>query len=111
MKKRYITLIDRTFKGKEWWSSGYRGYKFIRSLTDEEAKTLDNIELAPEKIKQKPFEKIIDEKEARAGRLACIKCGSKKGFYVYKMHRGKQSGWYEILRCPDCGAREKRMRL
>ena len=78
VKKRYITLIDRTFKGKEWWSSGHRGYQFIRSLTDEEAKTLDNIELAPEIIKPKPFEKIIDEKEARAGRLSCIKCGSKK---------------------------------
>lgn len=107
MKKSYTTLIDRTWKGKEWWAS-FRSTKFIRRLTEEEAKGLDNIQEYTKPL-LKPFEKILDEKEARAGRLACIKCGSKKGFYFYKMHRGKQAGWYEIIRCPDCGAREKRM--
>jgi len=104
MKKKYITHIDRTLRGKEWWST-FGSTKFIRTLTDEEAATLDNIEEVPE---PKPFEKIVDEALARTGKLACIKCGSKKGFYIYKMNRGKQSGWYVIYRCPDCGAREKK---
>lgn len=96
----YITLRDRTWKGKEWWAS-YGSDKFIRKLTDEEAATLDDIELVPE---PKPFEKIVGSDN---GRMFCLKCDSRKGFYPYKMHRGAQKNWYTIYKCADCGSREK----
>ena len=99
--KPYITLRDRTWKGKEWFTS-YRSYKNIRMLTNEEAESLDNIqEVIP---KKKPIKGVVGDKD---GRLFCLKCGSQKGFYIYKMHRGKQSNWYNIYTCPDCGEREK----
>ena len=100
--KSYITLRDRTWKGKEWFSS-HGSYKFIRKLTDEEAGVLDDIELVPE---PKPFEKIVGNDD---GRMFCLKCDSKKGFYVYKMRRGKQKNWYNIYKCANCGCREKKI--
>lgn len=43
MRKPYITLRDRTWKGKEWFTSCF-GQKNIRMLTDEEAEKLENIQ-------------------------------------------------------------------
>lgn len=103
MKKRYITLIDRTWKGKGWWSS-FGGTYFYRMLTDEEAKSLDCIQ---EVIPLKPCEENVVNRES--GRISCLKCKSTKGFFIHKMFRGKQINWYYIYKCADCGCREKKM--
>ena len=102
MKKKYITLRDRTWKGKEWWTSFY-GVKNIRTLTDEEASTLEDIQ---EVIPLKPLEEnVVGDDNSR---MFCLKCGSKRGFFVHKVRRGKMSDWYSIFKCGDCGCREKR---
>jgi len=103
MKKKYITKYDRTWKGKEWFSS-WGSQKFIRTLTDEEAATLDGIEEVPE---PEPFIECVGSNR-ETGRMFCLKCGSKKGFFVYKMCRGEQKNWYDINKCAECGAREKK---
>lgn len=102
MKKNYITLVDRTWKGKEWWADTKRG---IRKLTDEEASSLENIReyISP----LKPLGENVVGQEPHMGKMYCLKCQSKKGFYVYKNRRGEQVGWYNIYKCADCGAREK----
>jgi len=102
--KPYTTLRDRQWKGKEWFTS-FRSYKNIRKLTDEEAKPLleeGTIQLVIEK--KKPTIGVVGDND---GRMFCLKCDSQKGFYVYKMYRGKQSNWYNIYTCVDCGEREK----
>ena len=103
-KKKYITLYDRTWKGKEWFSS-FRSQKFIRSLTEAEAAMLDGIE---EVVPALPLEEGVVG--LSNGRLYCKKCGSAKGFFVHKMHRGEQSRWYTTYKCADCGARERVLR-
>ena len=104
MKKKYITLIDRTWKGKEWWTS-FRSTKFIRTLTDEEASQLDNIE---EVIPLKPLEENVIGDDRKNGRMFCKKCESKRGFHIHKVRHGQYSQWYNIYKCADCGCREKR---
>ena len=89
-KRKYITLRDRTWKGEEWWSS-FGGTKFIRTLTDEEAKTLDDIE---EVTPLRPLETGVVGDEN--GRMFCKKCDSKRGFYIHKMFRSAQVNWYYI---------------
>jgi len=103
MKKSYITLRDRTWKGREWWSSYGRNVN-IRRLTDEEAATLTDIEEWVNPL-QPVQDNVVGNDD---GRMFCKKCGSKKGFYVYKNHRGEQKKWYTIYKCAECGAREKR---
>lgn len=102
-KKKYITLRDRVWKGKEWWSS-FRRQVYIRTLTQEEANTLDDIQEYVPKLK--PLEEnIIDCKDSR---LSCKKCKSTKGFYVYNFRRGEQKKWFRIYTCADCKSREKK---
>jgi len=101
--KPYITLRDRMWKEKEWFTS-YRSYKNIRMLTEEEANSLDNIQEV--QLKEKPTSGVVSKE---SGKMHCLKCGSQKGFYMYKMHRGKQANWYTMFECADCGKREKIM--
>jgi len=102
--KPYITLRDRDWKGKDWFTS-YRSYKNIRRLTDEEAKPfLEDGTIEEVKLKKEPTIGVVGNKN---GTMVCLKCGSQRGFFVYKMHRGKQSGWYNLYTCADCGEREK----
>ena len=101
-KKKYITTRDRTWKGKDWFSS-FRSTKFIRTLTQKEADSLDCIQEVP---KPKPFVKCRGDNN---GRMFCLLCKSTRGFYIYQMHRGKQINWYMIYKCSDCGEREKKM--
>ena len=101
--KPYITLRDRQWKGKVWFTS-WRSYKNIRRLTEAEAKEIDDIQEV--KPKKEPTSGVVGEKDSR---MFCLKCGSQKGFYVFKMRQGKQVNWYNIYTCPDCEEREKRL--
>jgi len=94
--KSYITLIDRTWKGKQWFTS-YRSYRNIRKLTEEEAKSLDYIQ---EYI---PPERATDIVGSDNGRMFCNKCGSRKGFYIKKNPFGKM---IDVYTCAGCGIRE-----
>ena len=97
----YITLRDREWKGKEWFTS-YGSHLNIRKLTDEEAEPLLS-EGTVQKIIPKPaFEEILGVND---GRMFCLKCGSNKGFYIKKRPFGKK---INIFTCADCGRREKR---
>lgn len=102
MKRTYITKYDRTWKGREWFSS-YGSQRFTRRLSDEEAASLDGIELVPD---PKPFTQCVGSSD---GRMFCTICNSRKGFFVYKMRRGTQRKWYDIYKCAECGEREKKM--
>ena len=73
-------------------------------LTDEEAETLENIQII--ELPKKPIDNVVGNDN---GRMYCLKCDSRKGFYIYKMRRGKQDNWYNIYKCADCGKREKKM--
>lgn len=96
--KPYITLIDRIWKDKEWFTS-WRSHKNIRKLTEEEAKSLDNIE---EVIPPKYGKDIMGVDD---GRMFCKKCDSRKGFYIKKRPFGKE---IEVFTCANCGIREIR---
>jgi len=102
MKNKYTTLIDRTWKGKEWFTS-YRSYVNVRTLSDEEAKPL--LEEAPIKlfIPKKPYKKNVMGSDD--GRMFCNLCGSREGFYIKKRPFGHN---IEIYTCANCGEREKR---
>jgi len=104
--KPYITLIDRTWKGKEWWTS-FRSHKNIRKLTDEEAKPFLEVgtiqEVIPPKYNKDIVEDILDDKGERTGRIKCRICGSQKGFYIKKYPFGKK---VIVYTCADCGIRE-----
>ena len=105
--KSYITLIDRIHKGKDWFSS-YRSYKFIRRLTDEEAKPLLEAGTIQEVIMLEYGKDIVGdimENGERTGRVFCKICGSKKGFYIKKFPFGKP---IKVYICADCGIREVR---
>jgi len=101
--KPYITLRDRQWKGKEWFTS-WRSQKNIRMLTGKEAESLENIQEV--ELLKEPVADVVGNDD---GRMFCLKCGSKRGFYIFKMHRGKQSNWYRMYKCSDCGEREKKM--
>ena len=97
--KPYETLIDRIWKGKEWFTS-WRSYKNIRRLTEEEARplltdgTIKEIELPKYK------KDIIGDNN---GRMFCKECKSDKGFYIKKRPFGKKINVYT---CANCGIRE-----
>lgn len=107
MKKPYITKIDRTWKGKTWFSSLGRA-KIIRKLTDEEAKPLLEEGTIEEVIPLKDCEENVVGEDRENGRMFCLKCKSQRGFYIHKHHRGAMMNWYHIFRCSDCGCREKK---
>jgi len=71
--KSYITLIDRTWKGKGWFTS-YKSYKNIRRLADEEAKPLLEAGTIKEVELPKYSKDIVGNDN---GRMFCNKCGSK----------------------------------
>jgi hypothetical protein len=96
--KPYITLRDRTWKGKEWFTS-YRSQKNIRKLTKEEAESLSDIQ---EVILPTYGKDIVGVDN---GRMFCNKCGSRKGFYVKKFPFGKKISVYT---CAECKIREIR---
>ena len=100
-KQQYITLIDRTWKGKEWFSP-FGSYRPTRMLTDSEAALLEHIRLVEPR---QPFTHCVGNSD---GRMFCMTCGSQDGFSIYKMHRGAQRNWYTISTCVECRAREKR---
>jgi len=97
--KPYITLIDRSWKGKEWFTS-FRSYKNIRRLTDEEAEPLLKDGTIEEVILPEYGKDIIGNNN---GRMFCKKCGSDKGFYIKKRPFGKKVNVYT---CAGCGIRE-----
>ena len=99
--KPYITLRDREWKGKEWFTS-WKSYKNIRKLTDEEAKPFLEEGSIQEIIPPKYSKDIVGSDN---GRMFCNKCGSSKGFYIKKRPFGKK---IEVFTCADCGIREIR---
>jgi len=94
--KPYITLRDRTWKGREWFTS-FRSMKNIRKLTEEEANSLDDIQ----EVKLPEYGKDIIGNDN--GRMFCNECGSKKGFYTKKRPFGKK---VNVFTCVECGIRE-----
>jgi hypothetical protein len=97
--KSYITLRDRTWKGKEWFTS-YKSQKFIRQLTEEEAKPLLEAGTIKEVIPVKRGKDIVGSDN---GRIFCNECGSRKGFYIKKFPFGKK---VIVYTCAECGIRE-----
>jgi len=97
--KPYETLRDRTWKGKEWFTS-WRSQKSIRKLTEEEAKPLLEEGTIREVIMPEYGKDIIGTDD---GRMFCKKCKSKKGFYIKKRPFGKKISVYT---CANCGVRE-----
>ena len=103
--KPYETLLDRNWKGKEWFTS-WRSYKNIRKLTEEEASPLLEAGTIKEVIMPKYEKDIVGDvmKDGqRTGRMFCNKCGGTTGFYIKKRPFGKE---IEIFTCADCGVRE-----
>lgn len=92
--KPYITLRDRMWKGKDWFS-GFRSQKFIRKLTEEEANSLDNIQ---EVILPK-YDDILDTSN---GKIHCKKCGN-LGLYCKTRPFGKE---IKVWSCPNCKLRQ-----
>ena len=98
--KPYITLRDREWKGKEWFTS-YKSYKNIRRLTDEEAKPLLEKGTIEEVILPKYKKDIVGVRDN--GRMFCKICGSDNGFYLKQRPFGKKINVYT---CANCEARE-----
>ena len=101
MKKGYITLRDREWKGKEWFTS-YKSCLNVRKLTNEEAKPLLEEGTIQEVIPKKPFQENVVGNDN--GRIVCNLCGSREGFYIKKRPFGHKIRIYE---CVKCGARER----
>jgi len=97
--KPYITLRDRDWKGKDWFTS-YRSYKNIRRLTDREAKPFLD-EGTIQEVILPVYKKDIFRTDN--GRMICNECGNKKGFYIKKRPFGKA---ISVFICAECGIRE-----
>ena len=97
--KAYITLRDRRWKNKEWFTS-FRSQKNIRKLTEEEATpllkegTIKEVELPTYQTNLVGVDK---------GRMFCTVCGSQKGFYIKKRPFGKA---VQVFICAGCSKRE-----
>jgi len=97
--KPYLTLRDRLWKGKEWYTS-FRSMKNIRKLTDEEAKPFLEDETIVEYIPPKYGKDIVGDDN---GTMVCNVCGSRKGFYVKSYPFGKP---IRVYTCSECKIRE-----
>ncbi|MDD5178308.1 MAG: hypothetical protein PHT54_03465 [Candidatus Nanoarchaeia archaeon] len=101
MKQAYITLRDRMWKGKEWYTS-FRSHLNIRKLTDEEAKPFLEEGSIEKVIPKKPYKENVVGNDN--GKMVCKLCGSRKGFYVKKFPFGHR---VIIYTCAECGERQK----
>ena len=99
LTKPYITLLDRDWKGKVWYTS-YRSVKNVRRLNDEEARpflTAGTIQEVILPTYGKNIMGVID------GKMVCNVCTSRKGFYIKKRPFGKK---ITVFICAGCGVRE-----
>jgi hypothetical protein len=97
--KPYITLRDREWKGKDWFTS-FKGHQNIRKLTNEEAEPLLEECTIQEVVLPEYKKDIVGDKN---GRMFCKICGSNKGFYIKKRPFGKK---INVFTCANCGIRE-----